>query len=403
MSRYCSCCCVRERYAEHDNEGVHTRCISVISFLLFAFALLGGVFGGISLAYRETNYTSIDSSSATIIEPTTGQTFTVSTSIITTKIPESRTADDPGRGWTNTIHLVLFDPSLVTMCCLAVLGSLTAFACIIYWHTHYKYMHPYNSCKCRNPKQDFARCYFWIWFLIWGALAVAGGGYIGARYNKLESGYCHTQYYQSIPNSPDYGPSLHSHCGVPFYGASNGWQDTFVTYPAYEQRAPYQTNIWPVDWSSPHPDGDSSLCWLDQISEEGGVTFNDPKWVQNIFWASMGGLLLLCVLFQYWCCKEPCGARMESWFGRCDDDYNALCAFCSSCCDVRCSCAAPKVRCLCFECRVVSSEPGVPAVAVSALDAIAPAPPGGAGLQDFNSVVSVQSPVVPVPAVSVAP
>jgi len=312
----------------------------VTIILLILATLVGGlIFGNMSLAYRETGFTTIDSDGATVLEPTTGQTFQVSTNMITTRLPESHTNDNPGVGWSDTKYLVLYDPYIVMVYTLSISTGIVVLSAMYTLWEFWMFVPPTKSCKCRgNQCQDCGRnLWMCVWLSVWALAALVGGAYIGARDNKVEEGVCGPRYFQNIPNAPstqDGGPHLDGHWAVEFYGASNNFQNTYEPV-YYSSSRTWQTNIWPVDISSPHPKT-ASACWLDTISQPGGVTFNNPYWVQVIFWACMGGVALGCLLLQYWCCTNPCFSCMEPTFEACDKWCNSLwnlrccCCCCSS-------------------------------------------------------------------------
>lgn len=336
-------------------------CMWATLSMLFIASLVGGlIFGNMSLAYRETGFTSISSDGATILEPTTGQTFQVETTMITTRLPESRTADDPGVGWSDTKYLVLYDPQRVMQWTLGSMAAVVMLSGFYLLWEFWRYIRPIKSCKCRgNQCHDCNYCclcqesrdsWMTLWLLLWGAAALIGGAIVGTRNNKIEEGLCGPRYFHHIQYAPDQfngGPHLNGHWGVEFYGHSNNFQNTYATtgYGA----PPWQTNIWPVDISSPHPKTESA-CWLDLVSNSGGVTFNNPYWVQIIFWPCMFGVALGCIMIQYWCCKEPCFSCMEPTFEACD-------AWCNSpCCPVQSidrGGTTVKFQCKCCGCQCI--------------------------------------------------
>lgn len=290
------------------------------------YAILGGIFGGMSLAYRKTHYTTVDGSTATIHEPTSGVEFQVSTSIISGPLPSSRTLADPGIAWSNANHMVLYDPAVVSWWTQVVVGVLMALVLISHLVFHYFVALPKRSCKCGDgPEccshehccgdhrislyQFLTACIGVCWLL---ALLI-GGAVVGARFNKLEPGYCGTSF-----STIDVSSTI-KHWALPFYGHSNNFQDT---YGPNRRGYTVQTNVYPIAFSSPLPDIPES-CWLDQ-TDETSITFRDPKWVMYLFFIVMTSIIPVWIVFQLWCCPWPKWPKCCA----CCSDNSACCLSC---------------------------------------------------------------------------
>lgn len=266
----------------------------------FIWGLLAAVFGGMHLAYRKTVCSHRAGSAVIVREPTSNTEFSASLDMVV-DVPTL-----PTDCWSNTNNVVFYDPSQVllyiSITCGCIFGSILIAYIIQHW-----FVEPRFSCKCGGDSdcrldKTSQKVLLVSWVVIILVVALVPGAITtGLRRIYSVQGSCDGRFRRTIDSTGG--------TGIDNNGL-NHWEAYFTSPLMQDPRKTSlnDRNWFSVEFSSPLSISATS-CWLD--TRDDFLSFNDPIWVERLFYVVLFGSMLLLFFFQAWCCGVPCCSNEE--------------------------------------------------------------------------------------------